>query len=335
MDRLKKIMKNFFYKSKRAFGSQLAILCYHRVEDYITDPVKITVSKNNFLKQIDFLDQFANIINPDQLFDYLKNKRKIPRRSILLTFDDGYASYRDTMELLKEELISAIFFISLRKEKYWWDILSRLLLENQHLKSPELKKINYLLSDMGYQFQVEEHIDSKLMRTLTKWDVTVNNFPFNRNKAFYLLAKKLEEIDSYHESKLLKIITSLSNARRDFSYLKEKHLTEHHKIGFHTINHFNLSKLSYNDQRKEIELGKKHLDSIVGKEVEIFAYPYGGRIHYNETTLEIVRRNFNFAFSNFEGLVYEDSNVYELPRFLVRDWKIDKFIKKIKGFFGK
>ena len=75
MDRLKKIMKNFFYKSKRAFRPQLAILCYHRVEDYITDPVKITVSKNNFLKQIDFLDQFANIINPDQLFDYLKNKK--------------------------------------------------------------------------------------------------------------------------------------------------------------------------------------------------------------------------------------------------------------------
>ena len=118
-------------------------------------------------------------------------------------------------------------------------------------------------------------------------------------------------------------------------YLKEKHLTEHHKIGFHTINHFNLSKLRYNDQRKEIELGKKDLDSIIGKKVEIFAYPFGGRIHYNEITLEIVRRNFNFAFSNFEGLVYEDSNIYELPRFLVRDWEIDKFIKKIKGFFGK
>jgi len=334
MDRLKKITKNFFYKSKRAFGSQLAILCYHRVEDYMTDPVKITVSKNNFLKQIDFLDQFANIISPDQLFDSLKKKIRLPRRSVLLTFDDGYASYRDTMELLKEELVSAIFFISMRRKKYWWDILSGLLLENQHLKTSELKKINNLLSDMGYQFQVEEYIDSSQLKTLAKWDVTVEKFPFNRNKAFYLLAKKMEEINSYQEGKLLKTITSFSNARRDFSYLKEKHLTDHHKIGFHTINHFNLSKLSYNDQRKEIELGKKDLDSIVGKEVEIFAYPFGGRIHYNETTLEIVRKNFSFAFSNFEGLVYEDSNVYELPRFLVRDWKIDKFIKKIKGFFG-
>ena len=41
------------------------------------------------------------------------------------------------MELLKKELIPSIFFISLRKEKYWWDILSEILLENQHLRSIE------------------------------------------------------------------------------------------------------------------------------------------------------------------------------------------------------
>ena len=145
----------------------------------------------------------------------------------------------------------------------------------------------------------------------------------------------MEYIDSYKESKLLNAITSLSNKQRDFSYLNENHLIEHHKIGFHTINHFNLSKLRYDDQITEIELGRKYLDAMIGKEVEVFAYPFGGRIHYNDNTLEIVKKNFKFAFSNFEGLVYRDSNIYELPRFLVRDWKIDKFIKKIEGFFGK
>ena len=77
--------------------------------------MKITVSKNNFLKHIDFLKKgYANIISPDQLFDSLINKVNLPRRSILLTFDDGYASYKDTMSLLQKELIPAIFFISLR-----------------------------------------------------------------------------------------------------------------------------------------------------------------------------------------------------------------------------
>ena len=298
-------MKNFLIKTRRAFGPQLAILCYHRVENYTTDPVKITVSKNNFLKQLDFLSEFANIINPEQLFESLNGRGKLPRRSVLLTFDDGYASYKDTMELLKKELISAIFFISLRQEKYWWDILSGLLLENQILKSFERSKINYLLANLGHQFQVEEYIDSSLLSRLKKWDVTVNNFPFNRNKAFYLLAKQMEKIDPYQEDKLLETITSLSNKRRDFSYLNEKHLIEYHKIGFHTINHFNLSKLKYDDQRKEIEFGKKYLDEMLGKEVKVFAYPFGGKIHYNEITLEIVKKNFNFAFSTLKDWFIE------------------------------
>ena len=55
----------------------------------------------------------------------------------------------------------------------------------------------------------------------------------------------------------------------------EKHLIEYHKIGSHTINHFNLSKLSYENQKKEIEdfdkaaedlrLATRHLGMIVGK----------------------------------------------------------------------
>ena len=104
------------------------------MENYTTDPVKITVSKNNFLKQIDFLNEFANIINPDQLFDYLKNRKKLPRRSVLLTFDDGYASYKDTMELLKAELIPSIFYFA-EERKILVGYSFRLLLENQHLKS--------------------------------------------------------------------------------------------------------------------------------------------------------------------------------------------------------
>ena len=82
----------------------------------------------------------------------------------MLTFDDGYASYNDTMELLKGELISAIFFISLRKEKYWWDILSKLLLEKQYLEPFEVSKINNLLSYLGYQFRLKNMYRFKLTR---------------------------------------------------------------------------------------------------------------------------------------------------------------------------
>ena len=328
-------MRSFIYKTRKALWPKLVILCYHRVQNYTSDPVKITVSNNNFLKQIRYLKEFYKIISPDLFFDSLKNRKKLPNRSILLTFDDGYSSYRQTMKLLKKESIPSVFFISLRKKKHWWDILSKLLLENQNVKKQDYDKINYLLTGLGAHFKIEKHIDSISMKALSQWTVTNDNFPFNRNKAFYFLAKKMEGIDHYGKSELLNIVSSLSNEKRNFSYLLEEKIINYHCIGYHTINHFNLSKLSYDNQIKEIELGKKKLDSLLRKKVKIFAYPYGSLNHYNDDTLKIVKRNFDFAFSNFEGLVHKDSNIYELPRFLVRDWDIDSFIVNVKSFFKK
>jgi len=326
-------MRDFFYKIRKALWPKLVILCYHRIENYTSDPVKITVSKKNFLKQINFLKKFAKIISPNQLFESLEKGESLPKRSVLLTFDDGYSSYEETMDLLLKESISAIFFISLKKEKYWWDILSKILFENQHIEKSNYIKINNLLKELGCQFKVEERIDSNLMDMLRQWTVTDNNFPFKRNKAFYFLAKVIVDVNHYKKSRMLDIVSSLSDEKRNFSYLFNERLINYHKIGYHTINHYNLSKLSYDNQKVEIELGKKELESIINQQVKIFAYPFGNRYHYNSDTLEIVKRNFNFAFSNFEGRVHKDSNIYEMPRFLVRDWDIDNFILNIKRFF--
>ena len=326
-------MKDLLYKTRKALWPKLVILCYHRIENYTSDPVKITVSKKNFLKQINFLKEYAKIISPNQLFESLGNRKNLPQRSVLLTFDDGYSSYEQTMDLLLQESISAIFFISLKKEKYWWDILSKILLENEDIEQSNYIKINNLLTELGYYFKVEERIDPNLMDMLRQWTVTDKNFPFNRNKAFYFLAKEIEDVNHYKENRLLDIVTSLSDEKRNFSYLLNKKLIKYHKIGYHTINHYNLSKLSYDNQKVEIELGKKELESIINQQVKTFAYPFGNRYHYNADTLEIVKRNFNFAFSNFEGRVHKDSNIYEMPRFLVRDWDIDDFILNMKRFF--
>ena len=81
------------------------------------------------------------------------------------------------------------------------------------------------------------------MDVLRKWSVTDKNFPFNRNKAFYFLAKEMENINHYKKSRILDLIRSLSNEKRNFSYLLNKRLIDHHKIGYHTINHYNLVKI--------------------------------------------------------------------------------------------
>ena len=92
------------------------------------------------------------------------------------------------MNLLYDESISAIFFISSKKEKYWWDTLSKILLENKSISDENFKIINSLLSNIGYQFQIEKYVNK--LDTLSAWNIGNQNFPFNRNRAFYLIAKK-------------------------------------------------------------------------------------------------------------------------------------------------
>ena len=117
----------------------------------------------------------------------------------------------------KRIYIRNIFYF-IEKEKYWWDILSKILFDNQHIEKSNYIKINNLLTDIGCQFKVEERISSNLMDMLRQWTVTDKTFPFNRNKAFYFLAKKWININHYKKSRMLDIVTSLSDEKRNFSY---------------------------------------------------------------------------------------------------------------------
>ena len=118
----------------------MVILCYHRIENYIRlIQLRLQYQKKIF-KTNKFFKKFANIISPDQLFESLKNRKNLPKRSVLLTFDDGYSSYEQTMDLLIKESISAIFFISLRKENIGGIFFQKFYLKISMLKNQIILK---------------------------------------------------------------------------------------------------------------------------------------------------------------------------------------------------
>lgn len=55
-----------------------------------------------------------------------------------------------------------------------------------------------------------------------------------------------------------------------------------HAIGAHTHSHRQLSALSHKEATEEIAVCKTHLENILGKPVEHFAYPFGMRRHFTE-----------------------------------------------------
>jgi peptidoglycan/xylan/chitin deacetylase (PgdA/CDA1 family) len=98
------------------------------------------------------------------------------------------------------------------------------------------------------------------------------------------------------------------------------------ELGSHTVSHPVLSSLPAAAQQAEILGSKQRLESLIGREVSSFAYPYGSRADYTKTTTAIVRDSgFRLACANVPEGVSSSGDRLQLPRFLVRNWDGDEF----------
>ena len=71
------------------FRPAVAVLLYHRVADEPDDPFGLCVSPERFDDQLAALARRYPVLSLDELTDRLEGG--LPKRAVLLTFDDGYA----------------------------------------------------------------------------------------------------------------------------------------------------------------------------------------------------------------------------------------------------
>ena len=96
---------SYFFPSSNA-----SILMYHSIGD---NGVLFTVTKKDLEKQLIFLkNKKYNVIRLADLVGKLRNKEKIPTKTIVLTFDDAYRdNYINAFPLLKKYNLPATIFI--------------------------------------------------------------------------------------------------------------------------------------------------------------------------------------------------------------------------------
>ena len=94
----------------------LTIVMYHYVRPIKKSsyPLIKGLEIDAFRMQLSYLEKNYKIITMESLIGLAKKNIPLPDNPCLLTFDDGYFSYKETMDLLFEKSISAIFFISSR-----------------------------------------------------------------------------------------------------------------------------------------------------------------------------------------------------------------------------
>jgi len=327
---------------KRLAGGVL-ILLYHRVSQLALDPQWLSVTPQQFAEHLEVLKRHY------QLWTLLDLQRRLrvgtlPRRAVVITFDDGYRdNLYEAKPVLERYDAPATVFVTTGNidglREFWWDELETLVLEAPVLPNP----LTIRVKDKIHSWEWDGGETDRTASNDQRWNVAMNSSPTPRHKVYRELVAVLREVEETARNSALQDLSRLTGVLRrvrdthrslrpeEIARLSDEGLVH---VGAHSVTHSVLALQPPEVQRQEVVGSKNRLEEILGKPVLTFAYPFGTHTDYTPDTVAIVRQaGFHCACSNFLGIVERNSDVFQLPRALVRDWDGDAFARQLDQWF--
>jgi peptidoglycan/xylan/chitin deacetylase (PgdA/CDA1 family) len=281
-------------------NSVAAIIEYHRIcpmENLIGDPT-LVLTPEVLEKQMRYFSTNFQILSMDELFEFIRLKKRPPRRAAVITIDDGYRDiFVHAYPILERYKIPATIFLVSgyvdSNKPYWWDRVSHAIYQST---SPQLNVEGigkYWIRDLS-----EKSVANKIVIT------AIRESPEDRRNG--LIAKVLDEC---------KINFDDFGGRLQLSWneIKEMHKNGL-KFGSHSVSHPRLTDISLERATAEIVESKQAIEENLDEEVTTISYPYGD---YDAKILDIVReagfKGGVTAFTPYRTIGFED-NVLCLPR---------------------
>ena len=166
----------------------LPIVMYHSVSPAAVKENRLQVSVKHFARQMRFLKKNNyNVLRLEELADLIKNKNKIPPRTIALTFDDGYKdNYKYAFPILKKYNLPATMFVIVkeigRSDRLSWQEIremqnSGLVSIGSHCLGPEpLVNIKTAAALKEEIFESKNILERKLGREVTMFSYPEGRF---------------------------------------------------------------------------------------------------------------------------------------------------------------
>ena len=322
---------------------RVLILLYHRVAEPSPDPWSLAVTPRHFAEHLEVLREHARPMQLRQLSETLLDSGNLPDRSVIVTFDDGYAdNLHNAKPLLESYDIPATVFLATgyigHGHEFWWDELDRLLLQPGALPESLSLTVNGATHrwELGEAARYSEE-DSRHHRHWKAWEEAPNP----RHSMYYSLWKLLYPMIEGEQQRVLHELRRWAGAepagRASYRPLSLKEVVTLARgglveVGAHTVTHPALAALPPASQRDEILESKTRLEEILGRRVSSFAYPYGS---LSAETAGIVRETgFDCACSTRRGFIEQFTDPFQLPRIHVRDWDGDRFARRLSKWFG-
>jgi len=257
-------------------SNKITILAYHRVldvpsdDEYPYDLDLISTNTEEFSQQIKYLKIFFNPITIAQLIDMQVNEIKLPKRTVIVTFDDGFDdNYLNAYPILKESSFPATMFISTHYintgEQFWFDKLTNVILttEKTEISIPELDLTYIHDGTLSKRRSIALDILSKLKSIKNEKRLVVLDYIYTHYKPGF-------ETDN------------LENLSRPLNWEQVKIMSDDIiEIGSHSVTHPILSSINKGDLYSELKESKVQIEQKIKTDVLSISYPVGSRKAYS------------------------------------------------------
>ncbi|MCW9052379.1 MAG: polysaccharide deacetylase family protein [Motiliproteus sp.] len=279
-----------------SYPNKLSILIYHQVLSEF-DPMRpITPIAGQFEQHMNWIKSRFNVLTLSQAVDLLR-EGDLPPRSLVITFDDGYAdNYSVALPVLLKHDLKATFFISsdfIDDGMMWNDRI----IEEVRVRGVKKEELDFL------------DIDSSLLVEEDKKETLASS-----------ILKQVKHLPTRERSEFVDRFCSSSKAKKRLMMTKDEIrelVNEGMEIGGHTCSHPILANLDRKDIFSEVKENKSILEQIIDQEISSFAYPNGKpNADYNMDAIEAVKESgYKQAVTTSAGVSDAGTDLYQIPRY--------------------
>jgi peptidoglycan/xylan/chitin deacetylase (PgdA/CDA1 family) len=264
----------------------LRVLTYHRIADPAHTPQLhprlVSATPTVFAQHLDLLVRRYQVVSLAAVLATARGEARLPRRAVLLTFDDAYRDFLDAAwPLLMARGLPAVMFVPTAypgspERAFWWDRLYRCFTATT-LPALEVPPLGTLALDSG----------ARRWNSVVAVQAHVKSLPADTAMNFVdTLAARLGE-----------------PVMRERAVLSWEELRQLATAGLalcpHTRTHPLLTRVTPERAHAEVRDSLLDLRREIGDTPPVFAYPSGA---HDPASIEAVRRaGFELAFTQVDG----------------------------------
>jgi peptidoglycan/xylan/chitin deacetylase (PgdA/CDA1 family) len=287
------------------------ILNYHRIYDtppsFLLDNAVVSATPDEFDEEMRFCKANFDVIAWQDLRAICDGITRPPKRSLLITFDDGYEdNYRCAFPILKHHGLPAMFFLVVdhidRRRLFWWDVAACVV------KTHDGEHLDWELD--GQAIALDTGSPAKRQASVKTLLSTLKTLPDSR---------RLEMLVRLRAGALVDPETLMSACRQTMTWAEVREMAASGmEIGSHSMSHPILSHVDGVEALKhEIADSKTEIEARIGREVFVFSYPVGGPLAWNTRVRDVVRESgYRFAVTYVHGVntIHGDFDAFALKR---------------------